>query len=81
MGNTQTSESQKKSLSTGDAIAIIGLIFFILIWVGGWVAALVMGDSSNNSSDGSLAIIILVAIIAVPAMWAGDMIRKIIERD
>lgn len=66
----------RQPLSVGDAIVIVFLLLFILVWVGGWLFLLVRdpGDPGDVSIG---AVIFLFLIVGLPPIWAGDRIKDI----
>ena len=70
---------QRRSLSVGDALVVIALLLFILGWVVGGLY--VLGQGVEEGEELKLSVwdqIFWFAVIGFPAMWAGDMIRKVI---
>lgn len=70
-----------RRLSGGDAGVIIGLLAFILVWVGGWVWGLVATTDLTDYQDMKWWIAVgIIAIVAGPPLWASNMIKDIIDK-
>jgi hypothetical protein len=71
------SQQPRPPLSTGDGIAIVGLVMFILLWVGGWI----LGFELTSEEMSGWNAFIWLTIIAGPPFWAACRITDIIRKD
>lgn len=73
-------------LSGGDAGVIVGLLAFILIWIGGCVWGFVatadaaVYDAAVYEDIKWWTAVIIIAIVAGPPLWASNMIKDIIDK-
>jgi hypothetical protein len=71
-----------RQLSGGDAGVVIGLLVFILAWVGGCVWGLVVTTDSADYKDIEWWVAaIMIFIVVGPALWASNMIKHIIGKE
>lgn len=70
----------KRNLSVGDALAILFLLVFVLVWVGAgsWVVANWFNDGRPVSDFASF---FFLALIALPSIWAGSCVSHIVSPD
>lgn len=68
-------------LSTGDAVAVVGLLGFITGWVALWCWGADWGGLRNASTGTfAVAVVLLLAIVGGPCLWAAKVIEHIVDR-
>lgn len=69
-----------RGMTTGDGLAVVGLLLFILAWVAGvgWVLGGTDDGDVDRASDFALAVLTLLAV--GPPVWAGHHVTTLIGR-
>ena len=70
------------SLSIGDGIAVVGLLFFIIGWIVLWsVGADLEFNEEDESFVGGMVGITIIFLIIGPPIWAGKLIGRIVKSE